>query len=315
MARSAWVPAFGVLAFGLLAACGGGGAAETTGGSSSQVTGKVSSRNGLPQGLAGVGVRCPEAGTTASTGADGSFRIDVPSGTPFRVDFDDPAALGFLDAFDCGETADPDEDGDDLRGDGVAIDALDRGESCDLEVAIVDGVVVAYRLSRDGAGAPERVGEGWLLPAGPDARLLGEVEVSREGDCWVVEVEVDCAIDPTGTYAVEVVAADGTTTALGTVALSAGGGHLRAEVCPDPDADLVPEDLRGAVVRVLDADGNVVLSGVIPDLEGEGRWDLPYGGGTDGHGGDGTFPWPDGFDLPDWLDDLPFGGGNGVGRG
>jgi hypothetical protein len=321
--RSAWV-----FAFGVLAACGGGGAPPATV-ATTQVQGKVTSRNGLAFSLGGVVVSCPESGGAATTGPDGSFRVDVPAGLPFQVDFDDPRSLGVLDRFDCEPSSDPDPDADDLRRDGVAIGALGEGETCDLEVALVDGAVVAYRLARDGDGregglwegetppangghepgdAPDRCGEGWLFPTLPEHPLLGQVEVSRDGDCWVVEVEVDCGFETTGTFTVEVVLADGTTRTLGTVGVTSDGGHTRFTLCPADGADLDPEALAGAVIQVLDAEGNVVLTGVIPDLRNGDGWEFPHGDRPPG--GDGG-TWPDGpngvpglpDDFPDW-DDL-----------
>jgi hypothetical protein len=332
-----------VLALVWVAACGGGGAPPATG-AAAQVQGKVTSRNGLALALDGVVVSCPETGGTVVTGADGSFRVDVPADAPFRVDFDDPRALGVLDRFGCEPSSDPDADADDLRRDGVDIGALGSGETCDLEVALVDGAVVAFRLARDGdaAGAgggangrpglwegetppaegprepgeaPDRCGEGWLFPTLPERPLLGQVEVTRDGDCWVVEVEVDCGFETTGTFTVEVVLADGTTTALGTVTVTTDGGHTSFRLCPGDGERIDPEALAGAVVQVLDADGNVVLSGVIPDLRNGDGWEFPYGEeppmpGGDGGGVGGDWPnVPDDFpswdDLRDLLDDLP----------
>ena len=76
----------------VLAACGGSGNTTFSGSTThtAQVVGKVTSRNGFPLALQGIAVTCPDNAATGVTGADGSFALDVPADTPFRVEFDDP---------------------------------------------------------------------------------------------------------------------------------------------------------------------------------------------------------------------------------
>lgn len=252
-----------VAAFSGLTSCGeGGGGAGTP-----AITGRILVRDGVSTNLSGVILTCPESGSTDVSTATGRFALDVPRGTPFHLDVDDPTASGKGDglASDCTESDDVTPDAGDIAGKDVEIEGIEDGESCEVEIEIEDGEIVGVHVTKD--GGEKEYGEGVLLPP-TKGDGYGEVEAGAEGGCLRLEVEARGL--PTGTFTVLLVGADRAEQPLGTLTLGENGkeGHLVFEACAEgglPLGAATPADLLGATIEVRNADGSVVLSGAFPE--------------------------------------------------
>lgn len=327
--RRSFSPAAALLALAL-GACGGGG--STGGGTPAQVQGKVLSRDGSAQGLAGVEVLCEGGGASVTTEADGSFVLEVPDGTVVRLRFADPLAGLDLPAFpDCGEDEDATPDAGDLAEGVVEVEALAPGEVVTIEVELADGRVVECGVTRtEGGGVSVRC-EGHLFPTDPfptdpgaPVLSLAEIEVTQDGPCATLEVEAE-HLEPGTTLHLVLVAPDGARETVASATVDELGAlHAVLTRC---EGDALPfgaealTDLAGYGALVEDQDGNVLLAGQVPGLGyefGEDGWSGPGGWGPGGEGGS-LPPFPgDGFprpptdeeiqDLLDYLDDLLGGG-------
>ncbi|MFO0934373.1 MAG: hypothetical protein U1E39_16925 [Planctomycetota bacterium] len=285
----------------VLPGCGGGGGGGGLGGALA-LQGLVTSRNGTTQNLAGVRITCPESGDVVTTALNGRFALDVPKGVVLHLEVDDPAATpDGTDAEDCTEAGDGDDDGSDIAGAEVEIEALAEDETCGVELEIVDGKVVDIRVTKEkggGAGRKES-GEGVLLPLeGSGLEAYGEVEVgAREGCSWA-EVEVRGL--PLGTYTAVLVAPDSAATeTLGTLVVKEKEAHFAVESCngdrPLPFGAASVAELAGYRIEIRDATDTVVLEGSVPqvgaddvkeddDKDDDGTKDGEEGKGEDGEG-------------------------------
>jgi hypothetical protein len=249
-----------------LAACGGGGG----GSPGALVLGSVVERDGSSDDLGGIVVECPESGDVVSTREDGSFEVDVPAGASFEVKFDDPGATKDGEGADCPESDDPEKDGRDIEGDGVAFDPLPDGGSCEIEVSIEDGEVVECRESRDGEDGKEdeHEGEARLFPSARYAEqgVVGEIEVGKDDGCFFAEIEAS-GFDAPHVLRV-MLGVEGALVEIGVLEISVEGeGHLGLEWCSGDPLPFDVETLRtlsGALVLVLDEEGNEVFEGHLP---------------------------------------------------
>jgi hypothetical protein len=257
------------LAAGFAMGCGGGG--TTTAGPASQVQGKVTVQSLDGPALGGVDVRCLNDGGVVVTRPDGSFVLTVPSGETLRLRVSDPDANGVVDLPECDEEGDESGDKGDFEGDVVEIEALEDGEVCEIEITLADGRVIEaeFGFGEDGFHA-----EGRLLPAEPggDDAPVGEIEITLEGACGVLELEAEHLTPGTG-LEILLVNPELVTETLARAEVTAEGYvHLRLERC---EGDTLPfgaatlADLAGYGVVVQDLEGNVLLVGVVPFGLGE----------------------------------------------
>lgn len=266
----------------LLAACGGGGGS----GGSATVQGKVVLNNAVGQSVAGLTATCLTTGQSVTTGEDGSFAFDVPTGERVLVKVVDaslaPAGTGGFGCSSGGSTGTVASDGS-----GVALAPMKAGEVVYVEVELRDGTVVECWIGGEGAGT----GQAQLFadPAlEPDA--TGEIGTTRDGNCLAVDLSVAGVSTPGSLRAV--LYAWGGEAALGTLEVGVDGtGSLSALAC---DTDLlrdlptvdeingqlppewqlpggsemvgIPEldPFFGASVVLFDADGRAVFFGVLP---------------------------------------------------
>jgi hypothetical protein len=288
------------------AGCGSGGGGGGVGGS--VVLGQVVERDGSSDDVGGVVVECPETGDVDVTDGEGRFEVDVPAGTDFAVEFDDPKATPAGDGGDCDEGADPVKDGGDIDGEGVVFEPLDDGEVCEVEVVLEDGEVVECRETRDDDDGgddegDEHEGEARLFPSDLYASqgVLGEVEVEQEEGCFEVELDVS-GFDAPHVLSVVLFHPEGDEFLLGTFEVNGEGqGHLGIGWCkgdPLPFGVDSLAGLAGFLVLVLDEEGQIVFEGHVPGLgtdeDHEGKDDDGVHDGDDGDGDDGDDEKPDG---------------------
>lgn len=280
--------------------CGGGGGQGAAPAAGPLVVGKVVSRDGQPLLLDGIAVECVNDGVTVTTGADGSFTLEVPGGVVVRVRFTDPLAVGvFPDLPPCHENGDDTPDEGDVADDVVTITPLVDGDVCVIEVEIAGGRVIECGMDlppRPGDFGPNFHGEGVLVPLDALGESSGEVEVEMTGaGCATLEIEAE-GLTPSAAYGVLLVSpelAQATPGAL--IADATGAAHLSLAGCT---GDVLPfgvaqlTDLAGYGVVIVDADGVPVLAGQIPGHGPE------YG--EPGYGGGGGVPG-----LPPGLPPIP----------
>lgn len=256
-----------------LPGCGGGGSGGGSLGSALALQGLVTSRDGTTQNLGGVTITCVESGEAVTTALNGRFALDVPKGVVLHLEVDDPAATtDDEDAEDCTESGDGEDDGSDIAGAEVAIEALGEDETCGVELEIVDGKVVDIRVTKEkgsGAGRKES-GEGVLRPLeGSGLEAYGEVEVgAREGCSWA-ELEVRGL--PVGTYvAVLIAPEDGATETVGELVVREKEAHFAIESCngdrPLPFGVASVSLLAGYRIEIRDGLGAVLLAGEVPQV-------------------------------------------------
>jgi len=275
-------------------ACGGGATSGAPATELATVQGKIVTRDGSTSGLEGVGVSCPESGLGDVTDAAGTFRVDVPVGLPFHVDFHDPAWPDGVAPHDgMHDPHDPQDDDAEADGDGIAVRPVARDEPCVIEVHLQDGEVVECRVSW-GDGDGEEQGERRLDhdPLCDEQDAHAEVEITIENGCLAVEVEVQ-GFSGAANLDVHLVNAEGEEAYLATLVIDTDGvGHLEWSWCEGdalPFDAATPTDLAGSGVRVYDEEGTVVFDGHLPYHHGVGD-----GGPTPGddhpmdghHGGD-----------------------------
>lgn len=260
-----------------LAACGGGSTSDGPSALSPAVLGVVTSRDGSTADLAGVTARCPETGDVDVTDVNGHFELRVPRGRPFRVEFDDPTAPPREESGnDGGEGEDPDADGTDIDEDEVAIDALDDGEECDVEVDLEDGEVVEARVRRrDRERSREDYESEGRLDADDDEEGEAEIEVCRRDGSIGFEFEIEDLAE-LGTLTVKIVSADGLTEEiLGVIEISLEGeGHLEltwnlGDALPLGATSV--EELAGATIQIVNADEEILFEGEIPGFNRHDR--------------------------------------------
>ncbi|MFM8979595.1 MAG: hypothetical protein ACKOSS_03935 [Planctomycetia bacterium] len=266
----------------LLAACGGGGGS----GGSATVQGKVVLNNAVGQSVAGLTATCLTTGQSVTTGEDGSFSFDVPTGETVLVKVVDasqaPAGSGGFGCSNGGSTGTVASDGS-----GVALEPLAAGEVVYVEVELRDGTVVECWIGGEGAGT----GQAQLF-ADPalEPEASGEIGTTRDGNCLSVELSVAGVSTPGSLRAV--LYAWGGEATLGTLEVGLDGtGSLSALACDtdlvrdvptldEINAQLPPEwqlpgssemvaipeldPFFGASVVLYDADGRAVFFGVLP---------------------------------------------------
>lgn len=290
----------------LLAACGGGGAGGLA---PAQVQGKLTAVGAQGPAASGIQVVCENDGVTVSTGSDGSFSLEVPTGEVLRLRFTDPAGGAAAPLNGCDEE-DGSPDAGDL-GDGVLeLQPLGTGEILQIEVTLLDGQILECGVGVDGDGGLHA--EGRLMPTTPGAAgLVGEVELHREGGCGALEIEIE-GLEPGAGFEIEIASPEGATeTPLSARAGENGVLHASLSRCvgdPLPFGVASLADLAGYLVSVRDESGRVLLMGIVPgalpELIDLAEW-LDW---LESLGDGGLPPFPDGLpevpELPEGFADL-----------
>jgi len=298
MARRIGGLALSTFLLGLLGACGGGAG----GGPGAVVAGKLTSRDGSTDSLAGVRVEVVGGESYAVTGPDGTFTLDVEPGDVVVLDFDDPEHEEFdEDGQEEGEDGSESEDEFeecDIEGDQVDVAPLEDGEVCDLEVDMKDGDVCEARVDREGHEEGEerhREGDSRLLPpdGSPEPESVGEAELECGVECcelgiWVGEFFLT---QPTVLDVVVLQCEGDAEVVLGQMEVNGEGrGHFEMRACVGEELPFGVEHLAGIAGYCLElraADGTVVLAGKVPALhEDEEEEHDEDGEGEDGEGED-----------------------------
>ncbi|MFV1959203.1 MAG: hypothetical protein ACC662_07295 [Planctomycetota bacterium] len=252
-----------------LPACGGGGTGAGAALPQALVLGVVTTRDGPRSTLDAVTVSSSTGTGKAVTDAGGGFALSVPSGTTFRLRFDDPASQPTKMEDDVGETEDDTPDDTDIAGSEVEVRPLEEGEVLEIEVELSDGEVIeSWTKSNEGDGEGFE-GEAKLVPPDgkDDSPARGEVEVECKTTCCRMEVEVE-GVGDAAVLEIVLVDADGQEASLGVVETNAEGeGHFVLELCEGDEMPLGATslaDLAGTRIQVVNGDGVVVLTGLLP---------------------------------------------------
>ncbi len=222
---------------------------------------RVKVRHLDPETVYSVSLTSPDGTTealgdvTTNGGGNGQLRVDTGKGDSV------PFGVGNLD---------------DLIGFDVAV--TDAEGNVVLKGTIEDVKTVPDDDDGDGDGDEddEEEGEACLAATDAESGARGEVEIEIEGDGeqkFKVKVK---GLAPASVFGVVVTAADGASASAGDITTnSRGRGELFLR---DADALLLGVssvgDLAGATVEVVDADGNAVLTGVVPTLGDEADCDM-----------------------------------------
>ena len=255
-----------------LPACGGGGAGGGGLGAALPLQGLVASRDGDATDVGGVRITCRESGDVVTSSRSGLFALDVPKGVVLHLEVDDPSApVDDATGEDCSESEDGGDDGSDIAGAEIELEALGEDETCGIEIEIVDGKVVDIRVTKEKGEGRDRKesGEGVLRPPeGSALEAYGEIEVGARDGCSWAELEVRGL--PLGAYDAVLVSPEGAEDVVGSLVVEEKEGHFAIESCggdrPLPFGVGSVAELAGFRVELRDADGTVVLRGEVPTV-------------------------------------------------